>query len=334
VEPSSVALVDTLVWHHDGPFSDSSAIPTYLLSKLTREHVTVALNGDGGDELFAGYLRFYAAILSERIPLVIREAAARLLSGLPAWGDHRSLVRRLQKFAASASLPFPERFSRWTAVFYEDLARLFPPDRGGLGGLGHRLSPTPLIALAPSLARTPSVSPLTRLLYLNLKTYLLDDLLVKMDRCSMAHALEARSPFLDRALLEYVFHLPDEMKLRWGHTKVILRQAFADLVPRPILRRGKMGFGVPLRLWFREDLRDYLHDMLLAPGAQLRRYVDHTYVRELVQAHLSGRADYSARLWTLLTFEVWLKDLSLGSTRQPAQGTAWPQEALAATRSP
>ncbi|MBI3011122.1 MAG: asparagine synthase (glutamine-hydrolyzing) [Candidatus Omnitrophica bacterium] len=314
VEPSSVALVEELVWHHDGPFSDSSAIPTYLLSKLTRQHVTVALNGDGGDELFAGYLRFYAAILSERIPLRFRRAAAGLPSGLPAWGNHRGLFRRLQKFTASASLPFAERFSRWIAVFYDDLDRLLPSDGDGLSGS----APPPLAALEPYLARAQRASPLTQLLYLNLKTYLLDDLLVKMDRCSMAHALEARSPFLDHHLIEYVFGLPDQMKLRWGRTKVVLRQAFADLVPPQILRRGKMGFGVPLRLWFREDLREYLHDALLAPSARLRRYVDQAYVRELVQHHLSGRADYSDRLWTLLTFEMWLRNLALHPPGQAA----------------
>jgi asparagine synthase (glutamine-hydrolysing) len=297
-----VELVEQLVWHHDGPFSDSSAIPTYLLSKLTREHVTVALTGDGGDELFAGYLRFYAAVLCERVPQWSRMIASRLFSRLPAWGHHRSAARRLQKFAASAALPFAERFSRWIAVFYEDLPRLLRQE-----GLANGHAPQPLAAIQPHLARARSASPLAQLLYLNLKTYLLDDLLVKMDRCSMAHALEARSPFLDSALLEYVFGLPDAMKLRWGRTKVILRQAFADLVPRSILRRGKMGFGVPLRMWFAEDLREYLHDVLLAPTARLRRYVDQAYVRELVHAHLAGEVDYSDRLWTLLTFEVWLR---------------------------
>ncbi len=303
VEPSAVDLVERLVWHHDGPFADSSAIPTYLLSRLTREHVTVALNGDGGDELFAGYLRFYAALLSERVPAWARYAAHRILSGLPEWGGHRSPLSRLQKFAGSATLPFVHRFSRWISVFYEDLPHLLPDyqDNGRV--------PQPLTVLDPYLRRCEGASPLTRLLYLNFKTYLLDDLLVKMDRCSMAHALETRSPFLDRALIEYVFALPDPMRLRWGRTKVILRRAFADLVPPQILRRGKMGFGVPLQTWFTRDLRDYLQDLLLAPDARLREYLNQSYVRELCQAHLAGHADHSNRLWTLLTFEIWLRSL-------------------------
>ena len=316
--PSAVELVERLVWHHDGPFADSSAIPTYLLSRLTREHVTVALNGDGGDELFAGYLRFYATLLSEQLPAWVCESASRIFSGLPEWGGHRSLFRQLQKFAGSAALPFAERFTRWIAVFYEDLPRLLAAPHPAHGGEGNGHAPEPLARLEPYLKRCEAASPLTRLLYLNLKTYLLDDLLVKMDRCSMAHGLEARSPFLDRALLEYVFSLPDGMKVRWGRTKWILRRAFADIIPREILWRGKMGFGVPLRAWFTTDLRDYLQDVLLAPDARLRRYVDQSYVRILCETHLAGRADHSHRLWTLLTFEVWLRDISLGaSSRSP-----------------
>ena len=306
VEPSSVDLIERLVWHHDGPFADSSAIPTYLLSRLTRQHVTVALNGDGGDELFAGYLRFYAAVAAEAAPRWARRMGGRLLGGLPDWGGHRSALARLRKFAGSVALPFAERFTRWVSVFYEDVPRLLPD-------AWHGAPARPLGPLEPSLQRCRGRSPLTQLLYLNLKTYLLDDLLVKMDRCSMAHGLEARSPFLDLALLEYAFSLPDAMKLRWGRTKVVLRRAFADLVPEPILRRGKMGFGVPLRAWFTTDLRDYLREVLLAPEARLRGYVEQSYVRALCEAHLAGRADHSHRLWTLLTFEVWLRDLSLGA---------------------
>jgi len=313
VEPSAVELVEQLVWHYDGPFADSSAIPTYLLARLTRQHVTVALNGDGGDELFAGYLRFYATLLSEEVPMWVRRAASRLLSGLPEWGGHRSLVRRLQKFAGSAALPFAERFTRWIAVFYDDLPHLLP----GYAGTSHGRPPGPLAQLEPYLKRCEAASALTRLLYLNVKTYLLNDLLVKMDRCTMAHGLEARSPFLDRQLIEYVFSLPDAMKLRGGMTKVILRRAFADLLPQEILRRGKMGFGVPLQRWLAQDLREFLQDLLLAPDARLKTYLNQGYVRRLWQEHVAGRVDHSHRLWTLLTFEVWLRSLSAGAIRQP-----------------
>jgi asparagine synthase (glutamine-hydrolysing) len=155
--------------------------------------------------------------------------------------------------------------------------------------------------------RAAGCSPLTQLLYLNLKTYLVDDLQVKMDRSAMAHGLEARSPFLDRALMEYVASLPDDMKLRRGQTKYILKRAFRDLLPEAIRTRGKMGFGVPLGAWFRGELRDYLRDLVLAPNARLREHIDQSYVRRLVDEHLSGQRDHGHRLWTVLTFEVWLR---------------------------
>lgn len=314
VEPSAVELVERLVWHYDGPFSDSSAIPTYLLAQLARQHVTVALTGDGGDELFAGYLRFYATLLAERVPGWMRRATHGALTGVPPWGHHRNILRRTQKLTGSMALPFQERFNRWISVFYEDLPELLPQS-------GRELQQASSVLQAwqePYLQRAANVSDLTRLLYLNLKTYLLDDLLVKMDRCSMAHALEARSPFLDRALLEYVFGLPDQVKLRWGQTKWILRRAFADLIPTPILRRGKMGFGIPLQRWFRNDLRDFLQDLLAAPDARLKTYVNQEYVRRILRAHVAGEADHSERLWTLLTFEVWLRNLALETTRASA----------------
>ena len=326
-EPSSVDLVERLVWHHDGPFADSSAIPTYLLSRLTRQHVTVALNGDGGDELFAGYLRFYAGVVSERVPRWVRHTARGLFAALPERGGHRSRLQQLRKFAGSAALPFAERFSRWISVFYEDLPRLLPGSGTAADG-----APAPLALLAPHLSRSRGASALTQLLDLNLRTYLADDLLVKMDRCSMAHGLEARSPFLDRELLEYVFSLPDSLKVRWGRTKVVLRQAFADLIPPAIQRRGKMGFGVPLRAWFTTDLREYLRDTLCAPGARLARYVDQAYVRQLCDAYLSGRADHSHRMWTLLTFEVWLRNLSLEPAG--AERTAEAVEAAVTAQAP
>jgi asparagine synthase (glutamine-hydrolysing) len=253
------------------------------------------------------------------VPLWLRRTTAGVLSWLPAWGNHRGLLRRAQKFTHSASLPFDERFSRWISVFSDDLPRLLP------GHVQH--PPHPLGLTEPSLKDGEIASPLAKLLYVNFKTYLVDDLLVKMDRCSMAHALETRSPFLDRDLVEYVFRLPDQMKLRWGRTKVLLRKAFADLLPAPILRRGKMGFGVPLQTWFKADLQAYLQDTLVAPDAKLRDYVDQRYVCQLVQAHLSGRMDHSHRLWTLVTFEVWLRQL-------PTWRTRWQEVEAAAPISP
>ena len=157
------------------------------------------------------------------------------------------------------------------------------------------------------MERAAGCTPLSQLLYLNVKTYLVDDLQVKMDRCAMAHGLEARSPFLDRALMEYVATLPDDMKLRRGQTKYILKRAFSDVLPEAIRKRGKMGFGVPLGAWFRGELRDYVSDLVLAADARLRDVIEPSYVRRLVHEHVSGARDHSHRLWTLLTFEIWLR---------------------------
>ena len=201
-------------------------------------------------------------------------------------------------------LPLHLRFLKWESVFFEDLRTILreelecPNLEDGRGYFG-TFQPV-----------TAPYSTLSQLLYLNFKTYLLDDLLVKMDRSAMANSLEARSPFLDTALAEYAASLPDRMKLRWGRTKYILKEAFADLLPEKILRRGKMGFGVPLGSWFRGELREYLQDVLCSPQALSRDYLNHDYVKQLVDEHLSGRRDVGHRLWTLLTFEVWLRMLA------------------------
>lgn len=309
VEPSSISLIEQLVWHHDGPFGDSSAVPTYLLSRLTRQHVTVALNGDGGDELFAGYPRFYATMLSERVPAWARQLMRRLLQCLPDRNGHPSISHRLRKLGDSLDLPFAERFTRWSSVCFRDLPFLFAEQQDE-DIIRHSLA-----VLQPYLERCRYASPLTQLLYLNFRMYLLDDLLVKMDRCSMAHGLEARSPFLDRDLIEFVAALPDRWKLQGCQTKWLLRRAYADLLPSPIVTRGKQGFGAPFGTWFRGELGNYLSDVLLSPQARFRTYLCQPYVQQLVQEHQQGSRDHSLRLWSLLTFETWLRQLP--SWRRP-----------------
>jgi asparagine synthase (glutamine-hydrolysing) len=300
VRPSAVGLLDTLVYHHDGPFADSSAIPTYLVSRLTREHVTVALTGDGGDEVFGGYLRFGAAVAAERVPAWAGTSAAALLRLLPATGNERHLLARARRFARFMQLPLLDRLTAWAGVFYDDLELLLAP------GLASRVGPIDRQAHLRGLAGITGATPLSRLLAANFHGYLHDDLLVKADRMSMASSLEARAPFLDRALIEYVAALPDDYKIQGGTTKAILREAFDDLVPDAVKRSPKKGFGVPLDAWFRGELRDQLHDQLLAPSAHLRDYLSHDYVRRLVTEHAAGRANHGHRLWTLLTFERWL----------------------------
>ncbi|MEW5982049.1 MAG: asparagine synthase (glutamine-hydrolyzing) [Acidobacteriota bacterium] len=305
VTPSAVGLVEKLVWHHDGPFGDASAIPTYIVSQLTRQHVTVALNGDGGDELFAGYVRFGAALAAERIPRVARRLLSLSLSRLPSPANGRHLLARAQRFARAMDLPLHERMTRWITLFYDDVEALFEPKCLAL------LEPIDRLAhLRPEMTDLAPLSTLGQLLHVNYRTYLRDDLLVKMDRSSMANSLETRSPFLDRELTEYVAQLPDELKLSGMQRKVVLREAFADLLPTSIKKRGKMGFGIPLDTWFRGELRGYVRETLLASNARYSSYLSRQRVEALVRDHEERRANLGLQLWTLLTFEVWLRLLS------------------------
>ena len=312
VSPTAIDLVEKLIWHHDGPFGDSSAVPTYIVSRLTREKVTVVLTGDGGDELFAGYLRFYAAVLSERIPHAVGRTAHAVLSQVPVPSNDRHLVARLQRFFRSTNLPLYDRMTKWNALFFDDIDRLLRPD---------------FVATLPAIDRLRYItgempwmegrSTLSKVLHANFMSYLPDDLLVKTDRCTMANSLEARSPFLDRDLIEYVAGLPDDLKLRGRQTKVILREAFADLLPPAIQRRGKMGFGVPLGTWFRGDLREYMRDLLLSPDARYKMMLSAPYVESLVARHLSGEANLGHQLWSLLCFELWLRSMPEWTRRRP-----------------
>jgi asparagine synthase (glutamine-hydrolysing) len=302
VPPSAIDLIDTLIWHHDGPFGDSSAIPTYIVSKLTREKVTVVLTGDGGDELFAGYMRFYAAVLSERIPQTLGAAAHAVLSRLPAPERDRHWMARAQRFTGPLGRPLDERATSWNSLFFDDLGRLLRRD--------FTASLPPIDRLRYIAAERPQMegrSTLARLLHANFTSYLPDDLLVKTDRCTMANSLEARSPFLDRDLVEYAAALPDDLKLRGRQTKFILRHAFADLLPPAINARGKMGFGVPVGAWFRGALRGYVDDLLRAPDARYREMLDGAFVERLVERHRSGRANLGPQIWSLLCFERWLR---------------------------
>jgi asparagine synthase (glutamine-hydrolysing) len=300
LEPSSFELVETLVRLHDGPFGDSSAIPTYVVSRLTRQHVTVALTGDGGDELFCGYLRFLAAEAAERIPQRVRQIAAGTAGLLPAAASERSLVGRARRFLGAAALPLGDRLARWISLFFDPRAIL----RADLAATLD--CDAPLRWHRALVDEAGGESTLSRVLEHNFLSYLPYDLLVKADRTSMAHGLETRSPFLDTALVEYASSLPTAYLRRGRETKRVLKQAFADLLPDAIRTRGKMGFGIPLGTWFRGSLRNYLYDHL-GPGARVDAYLDRGALSRLIGEHANGAADHGHRLWTLLTLEIWLR---------------------------
>jgi asparagine synthase (glutamine-hydrolysing) len=314
VGPQSVELVDALVRFYDQPFVDSSAIPTFLLSKLARAHVTVVLNGDGGDELFAGYRRLRLALAIEKVPgLLLRLGGLLAKCVQPISATAASDLRRL---AACGRVKGALRLWASFPLFAAALPRLLRDSWALVDDTGELERHA-----GPLLRGSEGLSPLSRLLYCNFSDYLVNGLHVKMDRCTMANSLEARSPFLDTALIEFAATLPDDMKLCGGVAKRILRCAFRDLVPAPVLKRAKMGFGVPLSSWFRSDLRLYLQDVFLSSDARVYQFLDRTQVRKLIDSFLAGAQLWADAVWTLLTFESWLKEEArmglLGSTGPP-----------------
>lgn len=299
VKPDAVDLVEELVWHHDQPFGDSSAIPTYLLAKLTRDHVTVALCGDGGDELFAGYERFNAALALERyqrVPKAVRSSIAGAVSRVPT-GSRRNMVASAKRLLARSDLPVIDAYMGWISYVPERWRRELLGDSSSWGIQDYRRI----------WAESHGADTLDRLLDLNLKTYLLDDLLPKVDRMAMAHSLEVRSPFLDHELVEWSLRLPRPARIRGVVGKRVLKLALEDLLPREILHRRKHGFGAPLDRWFRSDLGDYLEAVLGSPAAKLRGHVDPAGLDRLWAEHQSGNANHGDALWTLLTLEVFLR---------------------------
>jgi asparagine synthase (glutamine-hydrolysing) len=273
---------------YDEPLGDEAAFPTFLIAEQARRHVTVALAGDGGDEAFAGYERYIAHGLADRVPDAAARtgaAAVRLLPG--ARTEPRSALYRTARFLDVAATPRADRYARLMEVFPLALRRELWVDAGQAAPLhfDHR----------------PGIAGLQEL---DLVTYLPGDLLYKADIASMAHSLELRSPFLDHEVVELGLALPDHLKVRGREAKVALRRAFAPDLPAEIVTRGKTGFGVPLGRWFREDLRELAHDVLAADRGWFRRDT----VTRLLDEHERGRADHGHRLWCLLMLELWVRE--------------------------
>ncbi len=305
VEPDAVAILPKLVWHYDEPMADSSAVPTWYLSQITREHVTVALTGDGGDELFAGYPRYQAVWLGswfDRLPRVVR----RVLAGpfwqkLPASPRQKSFRRRLRRFAEMLGKPPLDRYLEWIAIFGEARrAALYEPEF-----LNSLADSDPLEFLRARAALCSRRDPVTSASLTDLGTYLPCDLMTKVDIASMAHGLECRPPFLDHRVVELAARMPPARKFRRGHGKRILLETFADLLPEEIQRRSKMGFGVPLDHWFRGPLAGLTQEVLLDKSTLDRGIFRGEAVRQLVEEHLAGRFDHAYRLWALLVLELW-----------------------------
>ncbi|MFQ5406830.1 MAG: asparagine synthase (glutamine-hydrolyzing) [Anaerolineales bacterium] len=299
VDVRAAELMPKLIWHLDQPFGDSSAIPTYLVAKLAREYVTVALTGDGGDELLAGYDRFRAARLSEyynKVPHAVHAALAFAGSRLPQGTGYRNFARRFNRFVGNARKPLPERYLGWVGVMTPDAVGALVADTSGPDLAAH---------FGTYFRMAANGDPLPALLDVNMRTYLPDDLLVKTDRMTMAASVEARSPFLDHQLVEIVAGMPPALKMRGKIGKYLLRQVFRDKLPAATLTQPKHGFGVPVGNWFRGRLRDYLIDNLLSARSAQRGLLRPAPLRRLVDEHLTGVRDHGHALWTLLALEIW-----------------------------
>jgi asparagine synthase (glutamine-hydrolysing) len=305
VRPDAMEVLPTLVEHYGEPYADSSAIPTYYVSRETRRHVTVALNGDGGDECFAGYERYAAMQLAEtyrRVPSALREGVIRqLIELMPSSEIRRSRVRDVKRFARAASLPAVERYLRWISVFDSDAKDSLYTDEFRARMRPHRAADF----IAPWFARANGAGVVDAALLADTMTYLPNDLLVKVDIASMANSLEARSPFLDHHVIEFAASLPSELKLRGRTTKYLLKKVLRKLVPVENLERRKQGFGVPIGHWFRGEMKGFLREILLTEKSLNRGLFKPEAVRRLVEDHVAGRADHSHRLWTLLMLELW-----------------------------
>lgn len=304
VRLDAVALLDRLIWHHDQPYMDSSAIPTYVVSQLARGHVTVALNGDGGDEVFGGYDRFRAAALAPRLPGWLASGARKAVRLLPRDHSYYSVQRRLKRLLEHAELPIETRYQSWIAVAGEGLLEeLLAPEI-----LESAAGPV-LQSMDIRYERAGALPALDRILYANFTTYLPDDLAVKMDRMSMANSLETRSPFLDTALIERLAAVTARQKVGKLRLKPILRRAFWNELPAEIWNRKKHGFGVPMGTWFRGELGTMFEDEVLARDARVGVLVQDETVRRLYHEHRAGQAEHGFRLWTILTLERWLRTL-------------------------
>jgi asparagine synthase (glutamine-hydrolysing) len=298
VEAELVPSLAQAVRHAGEPFADSSAIPTYLISQATRQHVTVALSGDGGDEAFGGYDRYLRAMQIDNLP-----SAAKIAARVMARVSPQRLTARNDRIRLAAALLASgdphERYATMVTHFPPImLERMCRPEFIEAAG-GVRRAWDDVLAL-------PGSDTVNRYLRLDVGTYLPDDILVKVDRMSMAHALEVRSPFLDYRVHEFAARLPGHYKIRRNTTKWLLKQlALRRGLPMNNVHRPKMGFRIPVGTWLRGPLKSWITDLVLSPEARGRGYFVEPVVRQLLREHLDGRRDHEGRLWNLAMLELW-----------------------------
>jgi asparagine synthase (glutamine-hydrolysing) len=312
LNPDSNTLIHTIASFLDEPLADASALPTYLVSQMARKHVTVALAGDAGDEIFAGYDWYRAQKIAagsvDLLPDDLRSQLRIFAQHIPPTEQKKGVLNVLRRFLEGATLPREMQQTRWQAFWNdEDLAQLL------VGADEQNLQ-----ALDPQLllmfARSGSSHPLDQQQYVDIKRYLPDDILYKVDRMSMAVSLETRGPFLDYTLVEFAAHLPVDLRLRGLSGKYLLKRAMQGLLPEQILHRPKLGFNMPYKIWLRHELRDLLLDALSPARLQQQGLFHSSYVQKLVHEHLEGIRDHAHKLWQLLIFQLWAECYLSGGT--------------------
>ena len=305
VTPALEPLFDKLIVHLDEPFADVSMFPTYMVSSLAREHVTVALSGDGGDELFGGYDAYEAQALAARLGGfgdLVMPALAAVASTLPPTEKKKGLVNKVKRFTAgAASAPGDLGHYRWMVYLSAEAKR-----RLYAGGLRERLAASDVYApVRDALGRFSQDDVLNRQLYADLSLYLADDILVKVDRMAMATSLETRAPFLDVDVMELAFSMPARFKIRNGERKWVLKQAMKGILPDTILTRRKEGFSIPMKNWLRRDLQPLMRTLLAPDRIRARGLFDPAEVTRLVDEHVAGRENHAHTLFPLMVFERW-----------------------------
>jgi asparagine synthase (glutamine-hydrolysing) len=314
VTADAAALLPTLVWHAEEPTADSSMVAVYRLAAMTRRFVTVALSGDGADEILAGYETYRASNLHRLyrlLPRFLRERViAPLVRGLPVSDAKLSLDFRLRRFVAAGELPWEDAHATWRMIHdAEQRRRLLGPVWEEPGA---RADPIDLYRAA--FARTTARKPLDRMLYVDTRVYLPNDMLVKVDRMTMAHGLEAREPFLDYRLVELAAQIPPELKLKWMYKgKHLLKASMRGRLPDAILDRRKAGFNVPKARWIRQGLKPFVMDHLTRRRVQAMAILDAGVVEAMLDEHFAGRADWSHQIWGLLTLVLWWQQFVEGS---------------------
>ena len=303
VEMDAVKLIPKLLEVYDEPFADSSAIPTYIVSEMARSKVTVCLSGDGGDELFAGYDRYSACKVAQeyaRIPKVLRDPVKSCVNLLPPSTANKNIIRMSQRFANAVDLPPEERYLDWITIYNEEKKNKLI--RSEVVGKAFAKDSADYIK---THYKNPAKDFTSKTMHVDIKTYLPEDLLVKVDRASMAHSLEVRVPFLDHNLVEYSQTIPSALKFPGLKLKHILKKSLKKKLPKKIINRRKHGFGVPVGSWLKNELKEIASETLTGKDSQSIKYFRKSEIEKMLAKHSCGKQDHTYRIWSLLFFELW-----------------------------